>query len=791
MQSSDLEQVTEPSDERRGKKDPRDVVRHTRGGKSKAKTRSIRNGPKHHRKFDSTYGFPGEGPEFVRCVRARPCIRSHFHRRRAFEGAQRRVAEALRDPLTPPPPPSFSPCIEVVCVLPRHYHQVDEKTTPSLTSVSDFPHMPVANRSNEVSRERTSVPMPQQSPSVVVGETPTSALRRRETVGYDADPCAVCITAITRDEHKREVDIQLPCSHWFHRVCICTTISFIPYGRALLCPICRVAVSLAMTNALAVGVRRPPLEESSGDDDDFEQLQDFRREDRSSLDSDSSEDDDDGRRDAEVVRISEAPDWFRVPSNQSIAGNIIDSLSEYMIQTACFPLQRSVDEWTSRLVQWAAERRVSVSAPGEVYHYLYNDMLIRRRERFPDEFLVPPITQAVAQTHVESHEESKVGEGVVSANVSSPTLAERRSRLLAVQEHEQQLRRMARVGGNIAPTIVPYVMAAAIPEAPSAPVLRPNISASGAVKPVLFVEIEAERVRDSNPVVLTSVPVSVLRRRREERKEHEHKYDSPSSSSPSSSTSSDSGSNSDDSIGKDECCSLIKRGSLVDFMPEPFEEKFFGPEPIAGATRDVVGATEHVVIYYNIEGATTSIRRGVSHWLLGKIYRIVPFLHPVKVPVLNTEQGLIVEEKFNIVDSRPGGFRFGFKNTPPIMQRHRAFGFQDSRDEVQLIEGVWDSSESVTVFSGMMEVLFHSDMEITRRNAVAADGSFVDSFFKAVLYQAQRHHLYNLWFARNPRWTINTVIFVAQQFFISHKRVHASTPKTNKVVPAFRSTGRV
>jgi len=91
-----------------------------RGGRP---VRIVRSNVKHSRKFDSTLGYPGEGPEtiYCKCNQAATCVRNHFHPRKgkAKTGAARRKKEEERKRAR------YVSCIDqAACVDPTHYHPV-------------------------------------------------------------------------------------------------------------------------------------------------------------------------------------------------------------------------------------------------------------------------------------------------------------------------------------------------------------------------------------------------------------------------------------------------------------------------------------------------------------------------------------------------------------------------------------------------------------------------------------------------------------------------------------------
>ncbi len=101
---------------RRRKSKPR-LVRQ----KEKSATVQRRN-ERYSKKFDSTLGYPGEGPDLTPCnFKFSHSVVRHYHKKRPT-GAQRRLDEKKAKSGSPKPPPKM--CDKKHCVDPDHLHDV-------------------------------------------------------------------------------------------------------------------------------------------------------------------------------------------------------------------------------------------------------------------------------------------------------------------------------------------------------------------------------------------------------------------------------------------------------------------------------------------------------------------------------------------------------------------------------------------------------------------------------------------------------------------------------------------
>lgn len=159
------------------RKDPRDVVRHLREV-SGPSVRGRRPFP--DRRFDSTLGYPGEGPEVVQCTLDTSCtVVGHYHRAKPAEGKLRRQLEEERK--GKPRTKKYILCRMQTardCLLVEHFHS--EGPPPELRGFrseiivvnEDFPALTAVKANSQavfIKRGRSPSPAPVRRPPHVAG----------------------------------------------------------------------------------------------------------------------------------------------------------------------------------------------------------------------------------------------------------------------------------------------------------------------------------------------------------------------------------------------------------------------------------------------------------------------------------------------------------------------------------------------------------------------------------------------------------------------------------------------
>lgn len=98
----------------------------------RVKNKPPANRSRHGRKFDSTRGYPGEGPAYAFCETSelgRYCTKaSHFHKKMSKSGAAKRLAEKKQERKEP----RYDLCKVKGCDDPWHYHPVNTGKGPKL-----------------------------------------------------------------------------------------------------------------------------------------------------------------------------------------------------------------------------------------------------------------------------------------------------------------------------------------------------------------------------------------------------------------------------------------------------------------------------------------------------------------------------------------------------------------------------------------------------------------------------------------------------------------------------------
>lgn len=141
-----------------------------------------RNRNKKHQKFDSTLGFPGEGPDFYECKEAK-CIYPHFHRSRPFTGARRRLAERKRSRGGTRKNATYVRCQRITCST-THYHESKHCTgVAEERDNSDWEYEAFTlDAAAPITRVDSPIPAP-QPPAIPVPEPVVPEVKEREVKG--------------------------------------------------------------------------------------------------------------------------------------------------------------------------------------------------------------------------------------------------------------------------------------------------------------------------------------------------------------------------------------------------------------------------------------------------------------------------------------------------------------------------------------------------------------------------------------------------------------------------------
>jgi hypothetical protein len=203
----------------------------------------------------------------------------------------------------------------------------------------------------------------------------------------------------------------------------------------------------------------------------------------------------------------------------------------------------------------------------------------------------------------------------------------------------------------------------------------------------------------------------------------------------------------------------------------------FGPVPPRQALLNQIPGffqKSTVKIFINIKRPVRP--RGYVHAAAGLVQPIVPFMHDVKVPVVNSQSDVTRPEKLLISGAVLPMKRIGFKKTPRHEWEHSPFALARTSDDVALFEGLYNSCFDATIFKSFFEHLTDPYTELTKVSSVGVKGVHSSTFMKRALYLAQQSPWFKVW--RDEDWdtTQNTIIHAAQQLFRDGKKAAMCTP---------------